>query len=52
MIPCGYLLGAIAMICMLKIPSIWGVYAAAFFVAFGTSIAHSTIHARALNYVP
>ena len=52
MIPCGYLLGAIAMMCMLNIHSIWGVYAAAFFVAFGTSIAHSTIYSKALNYVP
>ena len=52
MIPCGYLLGAIAMVCMLNIHSIWGVYAAAFFVAFGTSIAHSTIYSKALNYVP
>ncbi len=52
MIPCGYLLGAIAMVCMLNIDSIWGVYAAAFFVAFGTSIAHSTIYSKALNYVP
>ena len=52
MIPCGYLLGAIAMLCMLNIHSIWGVYAAAFFVAFGTSIAHSTIYSKALNYVP
>lgn len=52
MIPCGYLMGAIAMLCMLNIPSIWGVYAAAFFVAFGTSIAHSTIYSKALNYVP
>ncbi len=52
MIPCGYLLGALAMVCMLKIPSIWGVYTAAFFVAFGTSIAHSTIYSKALNYVP
>lgn len=52
MIPCGYLLGACAMMCMLNIHSIWGVYAAAFFVAFGTSIAHSTIYSKALNYVP
>lgn len=52
MIPCGYLLGAISMLCMLNIHSIWGVYAAAFFVAFGTSIAHSTIYSKALNYVP
>lgn len=52
MIPCGYLLGAIAMVCMVSIDSIWGVYAAAFFVAFGTSIAHSTIYSKALNYVP
>ena len=52
MIPCGYLLGAIAMVCMLNIHSIWGVYAAAFFIAFGTSIAHSTVNSKALNYVP
>lgn len=52
MIPAGYVLGAIAMVCMLNIHSIWGVYAAAFFVAFGTSIAHSTIYSKALNYVP
>lgn len=52
MIPCGYLLGATAMVCMVSIDSLFGVYAAAFFVAFGTSIAHSTIYSKALNYVP
>ena len=34
MIPCGYLLGAIAMVCMVSIDSIWGVYAAAFFATY------------------
>lgn len=53
MIPAGYIMGAIAMVCMVTMSNtIMGVYAAAFFVSFGTCIAHSTIYSKALNYVP
>lgn len=53
MIPCGYALVAIGLVFMLNVTTqIWGIYVCAFFVAFGTSIAHSTIYSKALNYVP
>lgn len=53
MIPCGYALAAIGLVFMLTIDtSIWGIYICAFFIAFATSIAHSTIYSKALNYVP
>lgn len=53
MIPCGYALAAIGLVFMLKMDTtIWGIYICAFFIAFATSIAHSTIYSKALNYVP
>ncbi|WP_458398073.1 MFS transporter [Anaerotignum sp.] len=53
MIPCGYALAAVGLVFMLKFnTSIMGIYACAFFIAFATSIAHSTIYSKALNYVP
>lgn len=53
MIPCGYALAAIGLVFMLTMDTtIWGIYICAFFIAFATSIAHSTIYSKALNYVP
>ena len=53
MIPCGYALAAIGLVFMLTMDTtIWGIYICAFFIAFGTSIAHSTVYSKALNYVP
>ena len=53
MIPCGYALAAIGLVFMWKVDTtIWGIYICAFFIAFATSIAHSTIYSKALNYVP
>ena len=52
MIPAGYALAGIGLVCMMLVPSVFGVYLCGFFVAFGTSVAHSTIYSKALNYVP
>ncbi len=53
MIPIGYSLVAIALFIMLTVnSSIWGIYVTALLVGSATSLVHSTIYAKSLNYVP
>ena len=53
MIPAGYLLGAVGLVCMLlEDTTMAGVYTCSVFLAAGTGLAHSTVYAKALNCVP
>ena len=53
MIPVGYLLGAVGLLGMLfEGSTMMGVYVCSVLLAAGTSLAHSTVYAKALNCVP
>lgn len=53
MIPAGYGIVAVALFVMMHSDNnIWGIYLTAFLVGLATSLVHSTIYAKALNYVP
>ena len=52
MIPLGYLSVGIGLFVMMTSKSLFGAYACAFFVACGTSLAHSTVYGNVTRYVP